>query len=357
MHVIECDNVNTALHHGLIYLADHGIKEPSRNGPVLVAPGPVTTVYHKPWQRVLFSPLRDANPFFHLMEALWMLAGRNDLEFPRYFNSNFGSYSDDGVVVHGAYGHRWREWFGYDQLTEIVTELQRNPSSRRCVLAMWDGTECDDPDGYVPRRKSDLKIAFADGKDVPCNTHAYFDCRGGKLNMTVCCRSNDIWWGAYGANAVHFSILQEYVADRIGVPMGLYYQVSNNFHLYTSVVPEERLREYANDALHYNYYSDSPLFRLQCADFQPLQWVQMGHQENWTQWHVNRFIETRGRETHNFFLETIAGPMYAAYILRKEKAGTGMEHILRMPANNDWHIACKEWINRRNQKKERAANA
>ena len=44
--------------------------------------------------------------------------------------------------------------------------------------------------------------------------------KNGRLQMTVHCRSNDIIWGTYGANAVHFSILQEYVAARIGVDLG-----------------------------------------------------------------------------------------------------------------------------------------
>ena len=33
-----------------------------------------------------------------------------------------------------------------------------------------------------------------------------------KLCMTVCNRSNDMLWGAYGANVVHMSMLQEFVA-------------------------------------------------------------------------------------------------------------------------------------------------
>lgn len=56
------------------------------------------------------------------------------------------------------------------------------------------------------------------------------------LDLTVCCRSNDLIWGAYGANIVHFSVLQEYLAARLGAEVGILYQVSNNFHAYTSTV-------------------------------------------------------------------------------------------------------------------------
>jgi len=137
MKVIEARNVNEAVSLALPYLLEHGIQEQSRNGSVLVAPTPVMTVYHKPCERVLFSATRDANPFFHLMEALWMLAGRNDVTFPVWFNTRFTEYSDDGLTVHGAYGYRWRHWFGFDQLRTLIAELRRNPTSRRAVLSMW----------------------------------------------------------------------------------------------------------------------------------------------------------------------------------------------------------------------------
>ena len=55
-----------------------------------------------------------------------------------------------------------------------------------------------------------------ESKDLPCNTHVYFSIREGFLDMTVCNRSNDLIWGCCGANAVHMSFLQEYVATMWG---------------------------------------------------------------------------------------------------------------------------------------------
>ena len=54
--------------------------------------------------------------------------------------------------------------------------------------------------------------------------------------MTVTNRSNDMIWGAYGANAVHMSVLLEYMAGMLGYGVGAYYQFSNNLHAYTSVL-------------------------------------------------------------------------------------------------------------------------
>ena len=133
-----------------------------------------------------------------------MLAGRGDLASVEQFNKGMAKYSDDGKGLNGAYGWRWRGMFGFDQLTEVVNELSINPTSRRCVLAMYDPVwdMQDNPESL----------------DIPCNTHIYFDCRHNKLNMTVCCRSNDALWGAYGANAVHMSMLMEYIAAAVGLP-------------------------------------------------------------------------------------------------------------------------------------------
>ena len=43
-------------------------------------------------------------------------------------------------------------------------------------------------------------------------------------------------WGAYGANAVHMSVLQEYIAASLELEMGPYYQVSDSFHVYENNV-------------------------------------------------------------------------------------------------------------------------
>ena len=47
-------------------------------------------------------------------------------------------YSDDGITLQGAYGFRWREHFGGDQLSVIIERLRNDNTDRRCVLQMWD---------------------------------------------------------------------------------------------------------------------------------------------------------------------------------------------------------------------------
>jgi hypothetical protein len=331
---IIAHNVNQAFAEGMQWLRVAGVKEPSRNGPVIVSPEPVMTTYVHPCERVLFSPLRNANPFFHLMEALWMLAGHDDVAWPAYFAANIKNYSDDGVTLHGAYGHRWRYSFGFDQLKVIAEELKGNPASRRCVLQMWDGGE---------NGCKDLRKATEGCKDVPCNSHAYFDCRGGVLNMTVLCRSNDMIWGGYGANAVHFSVLQEYLAIWIGVPVGLYRQFSNNFHVYEAHLENYSLSTLAADA------KDADLYRH--GALRPFPLISI----NVAAWDcdLQRFFERPAEDNkyRDVFFSYVARPMYLAWKQRKDKRGTGLEYAQRILAA-DWREACCGWIERKEKQKE-----
>ena len=347
MKVIYADNVNDAFKKALYYMADHAVLEYSRNGEVAVAPGPVCTVYDNPDDRVLFSPKRDANPFFHVMEALWMLHGDNDVVFPTYFNANMSKYSDDTVTFWGAYGHRWREFFGYDQLARIVDELKADPNSRRAVLAMWNAWG---PEDSGMELQDDLCVASHGGLDVPCNTHVYFDCRGGRLNMTVCNRSNDIVWGAYGANYVHMSFLQEFIATSIDMEIGQYRQFSNNFHIYTEKLPKEKWGEWATDSSLANHY-ETDVGRhwrhvsLIDGDFEMQSWdgaLEFFMTQVRKLMADPMFYPTANFVTANNFLTNTAWPMFMVW--RERKAGRDILTWLNAIEAPDWKLACENWI-------------
>jgi len=158
MQTITARNVHQALPEVMHLMKTLGKPRESRNGPVLKVPGPVSICYERPTERVMFWPERDANPFFHCLEALWMLAGRNDVGFVANILPRMRTFSDDGQTLNGAYGHRWRAQFGGDQLIHITEALKADRYDRRQVLAMWDAPH-------------DLG---SDSKDLPCNTQAYF---------------------------------------------------------------------------------------------------------------------------------------------------------------------------------------
>lgn len=326
IQTIQAYNANTALQRGLELLTDTGTNTQSRNGTVRVAPGPVVTEYTRPWERVLFSALRDANPFFHLYEAIWMLAGRNDAAAVAKYAKTMESFANDRGVLHGAYGFRWREQFGFDQLMAIVNMLKADTSTRRAVLTMWSP-------------EADL-LNVTTSKDVPCNTTVYFDGTRGGLDMTVCNRSNDIVWGAYGANYVHMSFLQEFVAASVGMPMGRYYQFSNNYHTYLDRPDVARLLSeegvlYKSDN---RYDRDLTLQRLPLGlDAQAF----LQDCEDMAEDPIGNHSQR-----HPFFTEVFC-PMMRAHAEYKAGSFNDAYQQLQTCKADDWRIAGQEWLNRR----------
>lgn len=327
MHIINARGVNEAYHAGLAYLLAAGREEATRAGPCLVAPGPVTTVYERPCERVLFAPRRDANPFFHLAEAMWMLAGRNDAALLNRYVKDFGArFAEPDGTIHGAYGHRWRVALGYDQLAFIIDKFRKDPGTRQCVLQMWDAypSTCDDLHGSW--------------RDRPCNLNICFRLRDGNLDMMVSCRSNDIIFGAYGANVVHMSVLQEYMAAMVGAQVGVYHQVSFNFHAYLDALAKVGAPElddrYASDGLLTMALVDHP----ESFDAETHRLLKMIDDDEWGG--VQPFWR-------NDFLGGTAAPLLRAHSRwragEREQALDGLEEVMAP----DWRVAAQEWMGRR----------
>ena len=80
MQVVKVKNVNQALPLGMTLLYEDGVLRQSRAGDVIEYPEAVATIYEKPRERVLFSPERDANPFFHLATTTPHCTERMDID-------------------------------------------------------------------------------------------------------------------------------------------------------------------------------------------------------------------------------------------------------------------------------------
>jgi|TARA_R110000824_G_scaffold89320_7_gene219073 thymidylate synthase len=352
-------NVNDAF-DGLVSYFDTAsglVTVPTRNGDCFMIPEPVTITYQKPLERVLLNKARDANPFFHVFESLWMLSGSNRLAPLQKYVSTFGDFSDDGETLNGAYGYRWRHAFnkppasrtggefeGKDQLKILIKHLKENPTSRRAVLQMWN---VDD----------DL-LKLDTSKDVCCNTAVYFSIReveyedeesigkedfyvyGGEkkvLDMTVTNRSNDLIWGTLGANAVHMSFLQEYMANCIGAEVGVYNQFSNNLHAYKErFEPEKWLESHDEEVKDYPWHV--PLVSSQeVFDEEVKEFVDMD------------FVSERERVWKEPFLETVAKPLMMAFASHKAREYVQAFSWLNRCESFDWFMAGHDWLKTREQ--------
>ena len=104
-------------------------------------------------ERIGFLSGRGFNPVFALIEAAWMISGRNDLQSLQNVIRNFGKFSDDGNTLNGAYGYRLRHEFNVDQIDAAVIELNRTADSRRVVLSIYGAQDVG-----------------SNSNDIPCNT-------------------------------------------------------------------------------------------------------------------------------------------------------------------------------------------
>lgn len=314
--LIHGDTVPELYQEVLWALRIEGKREDSRNGPVLAIPNPVVAELTHPTRRVLFSPKRDANPFFHMAEVVWMFAGRDDSEWLSQFNSKYDDYADDGIV-NGAYGSRWLGRFNIDQIAMVIRALIRDPNTRRAVIGMWDPN-------------TDLQ----DYKDVPCNTTIYFRRVNGMLDMTVCNRSNDAIWGMMGTNVVVFTYLHELVAHCSGMTLGRYYVMTNNLHVYTNMPNYERIMsDHSGETMYYNYDWQCPV---------PL----LLDTEAWSDLHLDCLRLCRDMEAGELrtqWARTVAQPMLFYYLSPKPRDASLLNDI----AAPDWAAACYDWVDRR----------
>lgn len=345
MLVITGRNAHEALPVAIHTLRTEGVKEDSRNGPVYRYPTPVATVIERPLERLTFHHWRDDNPFFLQVEALWMLAGRDDLKQLTPYVKRMAEFSDDGGKTSpGGYGKRWRDWFagetksGYlDQLNWAVKRLRENNGDRRVVIQMWDAS-------VDPHR------ADNNGKDVPCNLTVLPWIQNGALHLTVFNRSNDIIWGLYSANAVQFSTLLEYLARRIGVAPGTLTTISNNFHAYEATMPTGQLQAGANPYVHgsgqviplpdlWEEHEDEKAERIFQEDLAMV--FEYGPEE----------AQLKARSG---YLRRITLPLMIAHKHYRKATGSdkfigALDIVGQMPELSDWRLAAETWLMRRYQ--------
>lgn len=324
----------------LIYPAfeQKGIREESRNGPVLRLPNVTTVQITSPAERVHFCPVRNCNPFFHIFEAMAMFVPINDALFMSFFAKNMLNFVDEGEQGFNAfYGTRMN---ADNQFEKAIEHVRQDKSTRRAYVDLWD--------------KADLsKIS----KDYACNLGMLFHCNAdGSLGMTTFNRSNDAIWGyVSGANIVHFSFFQEYVALALGRPVGPWNHASANMHVYEDNPQWTKLREqyrHTNGDAQYAYEdgasslplaedsADFAVFKDALEPFMMLARFVSSHHDN--------LSDVMAFKTTNAFISKVLKPMFIAWTMHKTRfpLNTILEVLANMPAGNDWRIASEQWMHR-----------
>lgn len=263
-------SINQALIGMSRELLSSSIKRETRGFTCYELPHPVTIAITNPGDRYITIQERKWNKLLPWLESLWMGLGLNDLSaLPGRYVKSLYNYSDDGHTWRGGYGPRLRAYTGnpydyyisrsidkqvynagtitVDQIKYVVDKLRQSNSSRQAIIQIGDPAK----DNY--KINGDL----VETKDYPCTRTIQFMIVNGRLNCTVYMRSNDLYFGFSAVNVFNFTLMQEYIARIIGVPVGIYYHIANNLHFYDRHLSQIRNISNLNADL---YRSEHPKF-------------------------------------------------------------------------------------------------
>jgi thymidylate synthase len=164
-----------------------------------------------------------------IVELLWFLAGDTNT---RFLKENGVSIWDDWADANGdlgpVYGKQWRSWPApdgttIDQISDVVSELKRNPDSRRIIVSAWNPAD-------IP------KMALA-----PCHCLFQFYVAEGKLSCQLYQRSADVFLGV-PFNIASYALLTMMMAQVVGLKPGDFVHTFGDAHLYLNHLEQADLQ-------------------------------------------------------------------------------------------------------------------
>jgi thymidylate synthase len=162
-------------------------------------------------------------------ELLWFLAGDTNVKYLRDHGVTiWDEWADERGELGPVYGQQWRSWpapdgTAIDQMAEVLTQIRRNPDSRRLIVTAWNP-----PD--IP------KMALA-----PCHCLFQFYVADGKLSCQLYQRSGDFFLGV-PFNIASYALLTQMVAQVTGLRPGEFILTLGDAHLYSNHVEQARLQ-------------------------------------------------------------------------------------------------------------------
>jgi thymidylate synthase len=139
---------------------------------------------------IVTNPRRAMDMRFAAAEALWIIRGDNKLSTLDPFSKMIKKFSDDGVILFGAYGPKV-----VAQIDYVVDTLAKLPESRQAVINIWR----ENPPA---------------SKDIPCTLSVQWLVRDGQLYCIDTMRSSDVWMG-WVYDVFSFSCLSMVIALRL----------------------------------------------------------------------------------------------------------------------------------------------
>lgn len=162
-------------------------------------------------------------------ELLWFLKGETNT---KYLTDNkvtiWDEWADENGNLGRVYGAQWRHWQKpgggeVDQIRNLVTELKRNPDSRRHLVVAFNPGEIEQ-----------MKLP-------PCHAFFQFYVAKGRLSCQLYQRSADIFLGV-PFNIASYALLTQMLAQVCGYEMGEFIHTLGDAHLYRNHLDQARLQ-------------------------------------------------------------------------------------------------------------------
>ena len=152
-------------------------------------------------------------------ELLWFLRGETNVHSLQEAGVTiWDEWADADGELGPIYGFQWRSWPAgdgrhIDQLANIVSEIRRNPDSRRLIVSAWNVAD-------IPRMKL-----------PPCHAFFQFYVAGGQLSCQLYQRSCDVFLGV-PFNIASYALLTHMVAQQCSLDVGDFVWTGGDCHLY-----------------------------------------------------------------------------------------------------------------------------
>ena len=149
------------------------------------------------------------NPLMEPMISRLMIGGPRELE---QYRQEILDGILDFEIERGNWAYTYHDRIA-KQIPFVISELKRNPHSRRAVIVVRDW-EID-----------------SKNNDPACLQHIQYFVRDNKLHCKLMFRSNDACKATF-MNAFALIMLQKRIADELGYEVGTYTHRANSFHCY-----------------------------------------------------------------------------------------------------------------------------
>src|SRR5687767_12827980 len=162
-------------------------------------------------------------------ELLWFLKGETNIAYLKEHGVKiWDEWADAAGELGPVYGKQWRSWEGkdgkvVDQVTDLITQIKKNPDSRRLIISAWNVTDLPE-------------MAL-----MPCHTMFQFYVANGRLSCQLYQRSADVFLGV-PFNIASYALLTMMIAQVCDLESGEFIHTFGDVHIYNNHMEQVKLQ-------------------------------------------------------------------------------------------------------------------